>query len=353
MDRTHFWQPLTEPIIGLSPMDGMTDHPFRVITKKYGNPTCMYTEFTSVEGICHGAERLLREFLYAASERPVIAQIYGTTPDYFRQTTILLCQLGFDGVDINMCCPAKNVAHSGAGAALIKNPDLAVKIIRAVQQGVSEWVNGADVSDCEDLSPEIQRVVTERTRELFPEGRQRFSVPVSVKTRVGFDAPVVQSWIPTLLETEPAAIALHGRTLKQQYSGLADWDRIGEAAELVRGTNTKILGNGDVDSYATALQKIKTYGLSGVLIGRAALGNPFVFQEKPVKHSIFAIALEHAQLYEKTFSHAEKYNFLPMRKHLAYYVRGFPNAAETRTRLVLSQSAAEVAQILTDFQLIE
>ncbi|MDQ5950783.1 MAG: hypothetical protein QG639_59, partial [Patescibacteria group bacterium] len=145
-----FWRQLPLPIVGLSPMDGVTDQPFRFIQKKYGKPAVVITEFTSVEGVCHGASPLLKDFQFDESQRPVVAQIYGTTPDFFRQTAIILCELGFDGIDINMGCPAKNVAHSGAGAALIQTPDLAQEIIRAVQQGISEWKNGATVDNCPD-----------------------------------------------------------------------------------------------------------------------------------------------------------------------------------------------------------
>lgn len=349
MHAAHFWNTLPTPILGLSPMDGLTDHPFRTITKKYGHPAVMYTEFTSVEGICHGAERLLREFMYGEDERPVISQIYGTTPEYFRQTAILLCQLGFDGIDINMGCPAKNVAHSGAGAALIKNPTLAQAIIAATKQGVTDWMNGATVVDCPDITKDIRAAVEERSIEKDT----RTLVPVSVKTRVGYNEPVIETWIPTLIETGVAAIALHGRTLSQQYSGLANWELIGQAAEMLKGTGIRILGNGDIDSYNTALERCSTYHLDGVLIGRGALGNPFIFQETVPPHSIFAIALEHAQLYEQAFSHQEKYTFLPMRKHLSWYVRAIPNATQIRTRLVLSQNAQEVEQILRDFALIE
>ena len=151
MQKNSFWDTLATPIIGLSPMDGLTDHPFRHIQKKYGNPTIMYTEFTSVEGVCHGATQLLKDFLFDETQRPLIAQIYGTTPSYFRQTAILLCQLGFDGIDINMGCPVKNVAHSGAGAALIKTPRLAQEIIAATKQGVINWQNGMREKDCPDL----------------------------------------------------------------------------------------------------------------------------------------------------------------------------------------------------------
>lgn len=352
MQSVDFWKQLKEPIVGLSPMDGLTDHPFRQITKKYGNPDILYTEFTSVEGLCHGAERLLREFLYDHSQLPIVAQIYGTTPEYFRQCAILLCQLGFSGIDINMGCPAKNVAHSGAGAALINNPSLALEIIAATQQGVEDWYQGMNITDCPDLTEEVRKMVLQRATELTIDKQPRQRIPVSVKTRVGFDEPVVDSWIPTLLSTGISAIALHGRTLKQQYSGNADWELIGRAAGIVKKTETKILGNGDIDSREMALEKCSTYALSGVLIGRAALGNPFVFSGEPKAANIFSIALEHAQLYEDTFSAQEKYTFLPMRKHLSWYIRAIPNASQIRTRLVLSQSSAEVATILKDFHLI-
>jgi hypothetical protein len=115
-----FWHALPRPLIGLAPMDGITDHPFRHIQKKYGNPAIMYTEFTSVEALCHGDWQSMNHLLYDESQRPIIAQIYGRTPLYFRQIAVLLCELGFDGIDINMGCPAKSVANGGCGAGLIR-----------------------------------------------------------------------------------------------------------------------------------------------------------------------------------------------------------------------------------------
>lgn len=334
-------------------MDGLTDHPFRHIQKKYGNPAVLYTEFTSVEGVCHGATQLLKDFLFDETQRPIIAQVYGTTPTYFRQTAVLLCQLGFDGIDINMGCPAKNVAHSGAGAALIKTPKLAQEIIQAVKTGIKEWQNGMLATDCPDISLEIAAEV-ERRHALLPDiYQQKRAVGVSVKTRIGFNEPVINEWIPTLLEMEPDAIALHGRTLNQQYSGCASWENIAKAAEIVHQSKTRILGNGDVQSYEQALEKVQIYGVDGVLIGRGALGNPYVFQpEKQDSSNVFKIALEHAQLYEASFSNGERYNFLPMRKHLAWYVKAIPNAVEIRTKLVLSSSVEQVAEILKSYQLI-
>ncbi len=349
-----FWSTLATPIVGLSPMDGITDHPYRYIQKKYGQPAVLYTEFTSVEGLCHGAERLLKEFLFDDSQRPIIGQIYGTTPEYFRQSAIMLCQLGFDGIDINMGCPAKNVAHSGAGAALIKTPHLAQDIIRATQQGVSDWLNGQTVRDCPDLTPAICDVVERRYQQLPPTYQQKRVVPVSIKTRVGYDQEIIAEWIPYLLEMSPAAIAIHGRTLKQHYGGTANWDAIGQAAQLAVGTPTIILGNGDVKDRADAVQKISDYGVAGALFGRATFGNPFVFlSQKPVgSPSIFEIALEHTKLYEATFSAETNYIFMPMRKHLGWYVREVPLASQIRSELFQTNTSQEVETILRRYRLL-
>lgn len=356
MSLASFWQQLAHPILGLSPMDGVTDHPFRFIQKKYGQPTLIYTEFTSVEGVCHGADRLLQDFLFDESQRPIIAQVYGTTPDFFRQTAIILCELGFDGIDINMGCPAKNVAHSGAGASLIKTPDLAQAIIRATKQGIQEWVNGATSADCPDIS-KIMAAEVARRHSLLPAAYQaRRTLPVSVKTRLGYSDQVVASWIPALLEMDLSAITIHGRTLKQHHSGPVDWEAIAQAVELAKGSGTLILGNGDVTSKDDAREKATTYGVAGALIGRASMGNPYVFLDeadriKPLV-STFQIAVEHSQLYEKTFQNGAMYNFLPMRKHLGWYVKSIPNAAQIRIELFKTNNSQEVKAILEKYDLI-
>lgn len=352
---TGFWQKLPHPIIGLSPMDGVTDHPYRFIQKKYGQPALVITEFTSVEGVCHGATRLLKDFQFDETQRPIVAQIYGTTPDYFRQTTIVLCELGFDGIDVNMGCPAKNVAHSGAGAALIQTPELAQAIISAVQQGISEWHNGATAFDCNDIVPAIAKEVESRKHTLPVAYQDKTrQIPVSVKTRIGYSEPVITEWIPTLLEMNLATITLHGRTLKQQYSGQAKWEVIGQAAEIIKKTSTLVLGNGDVGSKQDALDKIKTYGVDGVLIGRASMGDPYVFlDQQPATPSIYDIALEHCQLFEDTYSQEEMYNFLPMRKHLGWYVKSVPYASEVRIKLFQTNTTQDVAVVLKEYGLIK
>lgn len=337
-------------------MDGVGDHPFRFIQKKYGQPAIVYTEFTSVEGVCHGAERLLKDFLYDETQRPIIGQIYGTTPDYFRQTALILCQLGFDGVDINMGCPMKNVAHSGAGAALIRTPELAQEIVKATKAGVKDWQDGKSASDCADITPAIAGKVNAFHEKLPEVYKQRDRViPVSVKTRIGFDSKVVHEWIPTLLEVEPAAIAIHGRMLKQYYTGEADWSEIAKAVDLAKGSGTLILGNGDVQTMEQALEKVATYGVDGVLIGRSTMGNPAVFGRKaewPAGTTNFTIALEHAELYEAAYKDDPNFNFLPMRKHLGWYVKEIPNAAAIRIEMFRTSSAAEVKAIFEQHGLI-
>ncbi len=378
--QNSFWQQLDKPIIGLSPMDGITDQPFRYITQKYGNPDVIYTEFTNVEGLCHGATQLLDQLIYDNSQRPIVAQIYGKTPECFRQVAVLVCQMGFDGIDINMGCPAKTVANNGSGAALIQTPKLAQQIIAETKAGVQDYLNGKRIKDCPDLNQDIedraqnilQRTEVDRYGVLKRASRGKASVgevqngalagklktiPVSVKTRIGYDKPIVEDWIPYLLETNPAAIALHGRTLRQAYTGLADWEQIQKAATLIHQTDTLILGNGDIKSYDQALQYSTKYEIDGVLIGRASFGHPTVFNKKAHNSQLTAIsskiALEHAQIYEQTFQNQERYSFLPMRKHLGWYIKGFENAKQVRIKLMQVNSSDEVKEVFREFGLIQ
>lgn len=353
-----FWQNLNKPIIGLSPMDGVTDQPFRHLMKKYGHPDVIYTEFATVEGFCRGVEKPLMDFLYDETQRPIVAQIYGTTPEYFRQTTIALCQLGFDGIDINMGCPAKSVSQNGAGAGLIKTPQLAKKIVRATQQGVTDWQNGQTVRDCPDLTDNICQIIEDRHQQLPTQYQTKNrEIPVSIKTRVGYDQIITTDWMKHLLEVEPAAIALHGRTLRQAYTGFASWEEIGKAAQIVKQHNPKItfLGNGDIHSHQQALEKIDQYQVDGVLIGRASFGNPWIFLNSEPEVTIqqrAQLAIEHSQLYERTYQNGEKYNFLPMRKHLAWYIKSFPNASDVRVELVRAENSGQVKEILQKHRLL-
>jgi tRNA-dihydrouridine synthase len=150
-----------------------------------------------------------------------------------------------------------------------------------------------------------------------------------------------------------ANITLHGRTLKQQYSGLANWDFIGQAAALIKQTDTLVLGNGDVASKADALEKIKTYGVDGVLIGRASMGDPYIFSDStPTDTNIYTVALEHCRIFEETYSHEESYTFLPMRKHLGWYVKSVPFASEIRIKLFQTNTSNDVYEVFKSYGLV-
>lgn len=361
MQQSCFWQTLNKPVVGLAPMDGVSDFAFRHIQKKYGQPDVMFTEFVSAEGLCHGAVVLLDHLIYNELQQPIVAQLFGKTPQSFRLASVLVCQLGFDGIDINMGCPAKNVANHGAGAGLISTPQLAQEIVKAVKLGIMDYQNGAGVEDFETFSPTLTKEIILRNKHLPSNYHNRTrSVPVSVKTRLGYSSSIINQWLTNLLEVEPDAITIHGRTLKQGYSGQADWEEIAQAAEFVRhqqknhSKKTLIFGNGDVQSRDQAELLAKQYDLDGVLIGRASFGNPFVFQKHTTvtQPKLTQVALEHAQVFESTFAHRSNYSFLPMRKHLGWYIKALPNAKEIRQELFKCWSAQQVENTLVKFGLV-
>ena len=369
MKHTSFWNTLVQPIIGLAPMDGVTDAPCRTIHGLYGRPDIVLTEFTNVEGLWRGSDRIFRDFLYTSAERPVVAQIFGCKPDYFYKAAHVVCELGFDGVDINMGCPASAVANKGGGAALIRVPDVAKAIIRATQQGVRDWANGQTLEDLDMEPSRIQRIRQmneDRVRIWGDTARiERRLLPVSVKTRLGYDTVIITDWVQDLLELEPANISIHGRTLVQHYKGEADWDAIAAAAEIVRKTDTLILGNGDIHTLYQAAQRIRTSGVNGVLIGRASYGNPWLFQKRetlkqllnagvnptpedlpdvlPTREERLYMALEHARVHAKLKGED---HFVELRKHMGWYLGHFPGAKRVRNELVRINSLADVERII-------
>ncbi|MBO0791333.1 MAG: tRNA-dihydrouridine synthase [Ktedonobacteraceae bacterium] len=369
MKQTSFWNTLVQPIIGLAPMDGVTDAPCRTMHGLYGRPDIVLTEFTNVEGLWRGSDRIFRDFLYTSAERPVVAQIFGCRPEYFYKAAHVVCELGFDGVDINMGCPARSVANKGGGAALIRMPETAKEIVRATQQGVRDWANGQTLEDLEMDPQRIQRIRQmneERTRIWGDSATiERRLLPVSVKTRLGYDSIVITDWVKDLLELDLANISLHGRTLAQHYKGEANWEAIAAAAEIVRQTDTLILGNGDIHDLAEAGQRIRMSGVHGVLIGRSSFGNPWLFQRKdelkrqlgagiiptreslppvmPTREERLLMALEHARVHAKLKGED---HFVELRKHMGWYLGHFAGAKRVRNELVRIHSLDDVEQII-------
>ncbi|MCA9364939.1 MAG: tRNA-dihydrouridine synthase [Candidatus Moranbacteria bacterium] len=320
---SHFWQQLPKPFFCLAPMADVTDVAFRCVIAKYsrmgevgGGPHVMWTEFVSADALAHsvGRDRVLHHFRFSQSEHPIVAQIFGATPENFRIAASLVRDMGFDGVDINMGCPEKNIQRQGACAALIQTPSLAKEIIHATKEGAGD-------------------------------------MPVSVKTRIGYNKVDVDSWIPELLSCDIAALTVHGRTKKEMSKVPAHWDVIGRVVQMAQDFETVVIGNGDVVDIADARQKAQEYGVSGVMLGRAIFGNPWLFDENRVDavsvSERLRVMVEHTKLYEKNFSDVK--NFSLMKKHYVAYVSGFSGARQLRQRLMEATCAEEVSLVVDDF----
>jgi tRNA-dihydrouridine synthase len=361
----NFWRNIPRPIIGLSPMDGVTDPSFRVITAKHGRPDVILTEFVNIQSAIYAPELMLKDLTYAEIERPVVAQIYGKTPELFYKVAHIVGELGFDGLDINMGCPARKVAAAGCGAALIREPELARAIIQATRQGLQDWYNGQSLKSVGIRPYPIEAFkAANRSRAGIATIVDRRLLPISIKTRIGYDRIVVKDWISTLLEERPAAITLHGRTLQQGYKGDADWEAIAQAAEIAKDSGTLLLGNGDLPDMAEVYRCVRESQVDGVLIGQAAEGNPWLFSGKgQVKRALggsgtvtpqaqvslaerFNVMLEHSRHYENV---AQNRCFLGMRKNLLWYCRNVPGAAELQWQMKRVSSADDVEAVLDNY----
>ena len=362
-----FWHHLPVPIIGLAPMDGVTDAAFRQIVARHGRPDVIFTEFTHVGEISHGQPKAFEALRYSEHERPVVAQLYGKDPAQFYTAAQVVCELGFDGLDINMGCPSKNVASSGSGAGLIKTPELALAIMASARQGILDWASGQSLAE-----GGVKKRVLDVLRHSCPyrlETAIRHPLPLSVKTRLGYDSVIIDEWSQCLIAGRPTVISIHGRTLAQMYKGEANWEAIGQVSDTIRGHGIILLGNGDIQSLPDAVHRIRQSAVDGILIGRAALGNPWIFQTKHLARQAvqqdtppcfpepavtrehrLGMALEHARLFETL---QERKYFPRMRKHLAWYCSGFPHAAALRAKMVRTTTSEDIERIFSDFRTID
>jgi len=267
-----------------------------------------------------------------------------------------------------MGCPSKNVASSGSGAGLIRTPELAQDIIQATRRAIDDWAGGQTLEAVGFKSARIAAIHRLNERRLSAAPVLRRAVPLSVKTRLGYDSVIVERWIEQLLQERPAAISLHGRTLQQMYRGAADWDAIGRAASLVKGTGTLLLGNGDVQTLAEVVRRVRETGADGVLVGRSALGAPWFFKAKEQVRAFacsdvngrtdvpthepnslaerFQLVLDHARQFEALYGPGQ---FHRMRKHLGWYCKAFPGAAALRGRMFHVSSVNELQTVIADY----
>ena len=323
-------------------MDGITDAAFRLTQAEISKPDIMFTEFVSAEGIAHNAVRLFDQLLYSPKERPIIGQLFGKDPDSFYLATIVLCHLGFDGIDINMGCSAKKVTQHGSGAALIENRDLAGKIIISVKKGIADYQNNPKIFYKLNLKQKVISLLSKRGQGEIENKKISFSI----KTRIGINSSVVATWIPFLCSFKPDFITLHGRTLKQGYAGFANWDEIAKAAVICHKSNIKIFGNGDLQNRQMANEYCQKYGTDGALMGRAAMGNPWLFADKQASFTEkYQAMITHAKHFVEIFPHRR---FDSLRHHFLLYVSGHPSASALRQEIIKLTSIDQLCTLEHD-----
>jgi nifR3 family TIM-barrel protein len=315
---TTFWHKLKKPFLVLAPMEDVTDHAFRELLSEIAPPDVYFTEFTNADGLCsEGFDSVSKRLSYSENQRPIVAQLWTTNPDKMLEATRLVVEMGFDGVDINMGCPQRAVTKIGAGAALVKTPNLAKDLIQAAKQGAGE-------------------------------------VPVSVKTRTGYNKVITEEWVGFLLQQDLAALSVHARTRKQMSKVPAQWDEIAKTVKLRNevAPDTVIIGNGDVTDYDNAMQKHDEFGPEGIMIGRGLFTNPWAFSpehrysDKSIDDKV-KLLKRHLALYRETWGNTK--NFAIMKKFFKIYVRDFSGAADFRAKLMECSDFGQVYEVLNEF----
>ena len=295
------WGELRRPFSVLAPMEDVTDTVFRRVVLAAGPPDLLVTEFTSTDGLCTaGRPRVIGRLRFTPGERPLIAQIWGNRPDYYRRVAAEIRDMGFDGLDINMGCPVRKIIERGSCGALIRNPGLASELIAAAKDGAG-------------------------------------SLPVSVKTRIGISSSRAEEWLGFLLAQKIAALTVHGRTVAQQSDGAADWSAVALAVRLRDETapGTLIIGNGDVRTADAFQRRSQESRADGVMIGRGIFENLFLFRAIRGEPDVREFSLlspedkiawfrRHIALHHETWGSTGRFDVL--KKFAKTYIRAFEGA---------------------------
>ncbi len=302
----------------LAPLEDITDSAFRTICRSHG-ADLVYTEFVSSEALVRSALKSSMKMSFDESERPLGIQIFGNNVEAMKNAALLAEEQKPELIDINFGCPVRKVAMKGAGAGLLNDIPLMIAITREVVNAVK--------------------------------------LPVTVKTRLGWDdkSKIIVELAERLQDTGIKAITIHGRTRAQMYSGEADWTLIGEVKNNPR-MQIPVIGNGDINSALKAAEMFNRYGIDAIMIGRAAIGNPWIFnavkeylqsgitKEPPLLEERITVALEHLRLaIQKKGEHK---GIIEMRKHYAGYFRGLPGFKKVRMEILTRQNFKEVEEIL-------
>ncbi len=316
--KENFWQDLPKPFFVLAPMEDVTDTVFRHVVAKAGRPDVFFTEFTNSESYCHpeGAKSVRGRLLFTEDEQPMVAHIWGDSPENFRKMSIGMAEMGFKGIDINMGCPVPNVAQRGKGSGLILRPDVAAELIQAAKAG---------------------------------------GLPVSVKTRLGYkEVGEWKEWLTHILKQGIANLSIHLRTRKEMSAVDAHWELIPEIKALRDeiAPDTLLTINGDILDRQMGLELVEKYGVDGVMIGRGIFKNPFAFEKEPKEHS----TKEYLDLLRLQLDLHDQYiEELPrsvtgLHRFFKIYVKGFRGAGELRNQLMNTRSTDEVRALLDNFE---
>ncbi len=303
---------MKKPILSLAPMEDVTDSVFRQVVSTVARPTLFYTEFVNVEGLnSKGKERVIHRLEYDKEEKPIVAQLWGITPQNFFKAAKLVKKLGFDGVDINMGCSVKKVVQKNAGSGLIREDRAKVKeIINAVREGSK-------------------------------------GLPISVKTRLGWDE-YDMDWIKFLLEQDLDVLTIHGRTARGKGCLAANWEKILECVQMRDDMkkDTLIFGNGDIQSLRQAKEYYKKYRVDGVMVGRAVINNPWFFtgREDISQKERYILFKKHLELFESVWGDSK--NFSQLKKFFRAYIYGFDGANEIRQSFMECNSVEETLDLL-------
>lgn len=313
----NFWADLPKPFFILAPMEDVTDVVFRHVVKEAGAPDVFFTEFTNSDSYCHpdGKDSVRGRLVFTEDEQPMVAHIWGDKPEFFREMSLGLAEMGFKGVDINMGCPVPNVAGRGKGSGLILRPEVAAELIEAAKAG---------------------------------------GLPVSVKTRIGYaEIAELEDWITHLLKQDIANLSVHLRTRNEMSKVDAHWDLIPQIMEICDriAPQTLITINGDIPDRQTGLKLAEQYGVDGIMIGRGIFKNPYAFEKEPKDHSPQELLglLEMQLDLQDHYAEIVPRSIVGLHRFFKIYVKGFPGASDLRVKLMGTKSTDEVREILGAF----
>jgi len=319
MSKT-FWQDLPKPFFCLAPMEDVTDSAFRRLIVKCGRPEVFFTEFTSTDGmISKGAPNVTHRLEFKDIEKPLIAQIWGNDPEKYVQAVKQIDEMGFDGIDLNMGCPAKKITKKGCCSGLIENHNLVKEIYLA----------------CSENS----------------------KLPISIKTRLGFNFLDTENWADFLLNLKPPAITIHGRIAKDMSKYPADWNEIKKFVDIKndKKSDTIIIGNGDIKNKIDGLQKQREFKVDGLMIGRGIFDDLFIFNKDYPEKSINSLTiLEKIELLEIHLNlfierwPTQRYSVL--KKFYKIYLSNFDSAQKFRIEMMESRSAIEAQNIINNWK---